>query len=121
MKERRPGPYSTDPKLLAREVEVHTFRASGPGGQKRNKTDSAVRIRHIPSGIMAVATESRSQSRNRQKALERLIEKLQARNHRPRRRIPTRVPRAVRERTLETKRRRSQKKTLRERVRLDEE
>lgn len=112
-------PWSTDPRILANEIEVHTYRASGPGGQKRNKTESAVRIRHVPSGVMVVATESRSQIRNREVAMERLIAKLRARNHRPKRRIPTRRTRASRDRRLADKRRQSLKKTLRARIKDD--
>jgi len=114
-------PWSTDPRILADEIEVHTYRASGPGGQKRNKTESAVRIRHVPSGVTAVATESRSQTRNREVAMERLIAKLRARNHRPKRRIPTRRTRASRDRRLADKRRQSLKKTLRTRVRSNDD
>src|SRR5260221_3799128 len=61
----------TDKELLAQCV-VDTYRASGPGGQKRNKTSSAVRIRHPASGLIVIAEESRSQHKNREKALERL-------------------------------------------------
>src|SRR5882757_10831063 len=61
----------TDERLLA-QCEVDTYRASGPGGQKRNKTSSAVRIRHLPSGLIVIAEESRSQHENRVKALKRL-------------------------------------------------
>jgi hypothetical protein len=60
-----------DDELLA-ECYVETFRASGPGGQKRNKTESAVRLRHRPTGLAAQAFESRSQHENRAKALARL-------------------------------------------------
>jgi hypothetical protein len=60
-----------DAALLA-QCDVDRFRASGPGGQKRNKTDSAVRLRHPPSGISAQAFESRSQHENRARALRRL-------------------------------------------------
>lgn len=61
----------TDAQLLG-QCEVDTYRASGPGGQKRNKTSSAVRIRHPPSGLMVIAEESRSQHENKAKALKRL-------------------------------------------------
>src|SRR5919109_144612 len=50
----------SDEQLLA-QCEVDTYRASGPGGQKRNKTSSAVRLRHRPSGLIVIAEESRSQ------------------------------------------------------------
>src|SRR6516165_11752025 len=61
----------TDPQLLS-QCEVDTYRASGPGGQKRNKTSSAVRLRHPPSGLLVIAEESRSQHENKAKALRRL-------------------------------------------------
>ena len=61
----------TDAELLG-ECEVDTIRASGPGGQHRNKTESAVRLRHRPTGLVAQAYERRSQHENRAKALERL-------------------------------------------------
>jgi hypothetical protein len=61
----------SDRELLV-ECEVHTYRASGPGGQKRNKTDSAVRLHHRPSGLIVVGTESRSQHENKARALRRL-------------------------------------------------
>jgi hypothetical protein len=65
----------TDDQLLA-QCEVDTYRASGPGGQKRNKTSSAVRLRHPPSGLLVIAEESRSQHENRAKALKRLRQAL---------------------------------------------
>jgi hypothetical protein len=61
----------SDDQLLA-QCEVDTYRASGPGGQKRNKTSSAVRLRHLPSGLIVIAEESRSQHENKAKALKRL-------------------------------------------------
>src|SRR5437667_11701240 len=61
----------TEDQLLGQCV-VDTYRASGPGGQKRNKTSSAVRLRHRPSGSIAIAEESRSQHENKAKALKRL-------------------------------------------------
>jgi hypothetical protein len=54
------------------ECEFDTFRSSGPGGQKRNKTSSAVRLRHLPTGLIAIGVEDRSQHVNRDRALRRL-------------------------------------------------
>ncbi len=61
-----------DDQHLLGQCAVDTYRASGPGGQKRNKTSSAVRLRHLPSGLMVIAEESRSQHENRARALKRL-------------------------------------------------
>src|SRR4029079_7984793 len=68
---RSPWTSLSDPQLLA-QCEVDTYRASGPGGQKRNKTSSAVRLRHLPTGLLVIAEESRSQHENRAPALRRL-------------------------------------------------
>jgi hypothetical protein len=65
----------TEEQLLA-QCEVDTYRASGPGGQKRNKTSSAVRLRHPPSGLLVIAEESRSQHENKARALRRLRQAL---------------------------------------------
>ena len=65
----------TDAQLLA-QCEVDTYRASGPGGQKRNKTSSAVRLRHPPSGLLVIAEESRSQHENKARALRRMRQAL---------------------------------------------
>ena len=63
--------FPSDEVLLS-QCEVDTYRASGPGGQKRNKTESAVRLRHKPSGLIVIAEESRSQPENKARALRRL-------------------------------------------------
>lgn len=91
-------------RLLA-ECEVEAYRSSGPGGQKKNKTESSVRVRHVPSGIVRVATESRSQSRNREAALERVWEALEARRRKPKPRVATKPTRASQDRRVEAKRR----------------
>jgi protein subunit release factor B len=104
---------------LARECDITAFRSSGPGGQKKNKTESSVRVHHRPSGITRIATEHRSQTRNRVLALERVWEALERRRAKPKPRRPTRPSRAAVEERLQVKRRISAKK--RERTRADED
>ncbi len=105
-------------RLLA-ECTVETYRSSGPGGQKKNKTESSVRVRHGPTGLVRVATESRSQARNREAALERLWTALQARARRPKPRVATKPTAASRERRIEAKHRTSAIKRLRARADAD--
>lgn len=64
------------------EIVIQTFRASGPGGQHVNKTDSAVRVKHIPTGTTVRVECERSQHRNRKIAIERLLLLLQTANQR---------------------------------------
>lgn len=60
-----------DDALIA-QCDVDRYRASGPGGQHRNKTESAVRLRHKLSGVTAIGEDSRSQSENKLHAVRRL-------------------------------------------------
>jgi hypothetical protein len=62
-----------DARLLA-ECDVHIHRASGPGGQHRNKVSTAIRLRHRPTGFSVNATERRSQHENKLRAVHRLRE-----------------------------------------------
>jgi peptide chain release factor 2 len=109
----------SDEELL-RECEVDTFRSSGPGGQHVNKTESAVRLKHLPSGVVVMSQQERSQHRNKALCLEKLRAKIEKLNYRPAKRVPTRVPRSVKNRTLEAKARRSRIKQLRSRPSADE-
>jgi len=59
------------------DLKTDTFRAQGAGGQHVNKTESGVRFTHIPTGIVAESTDSRSQHKNREIALQRLYVKIQ--------------------------------------------
>ncbi|MDQ3134908.1 MAG: peptide chain release factor-like protein [Acidobacteriota bacterium] len=109
----------SDEELLG-QCEIDTFRASGPGGQHVNKTESAVRLRHLPSGVVVTSRQERSQRQNKMLCLHKLREKIERLNHRPTPRVPTRVPRAAKHRTLEEKARRSHVKRLRSKPSTDE-
>ena len=104
----------SDEELL-RQCRVDTLRAGGKGGQHQNVTDSAVRLTHLPTGIVVVARERRSQHRNRQVALHRLRRKLDQRLAKKPKRIPTRVPRSQKHARLDSKRKHSRVKRLRRR------
>ena len=105
--------YNTDPEVLKRQVTVETYRSSGPGGQRKNKTETAVRLKHAPSGVTVIATEHRSQSLNLKLAFERLRERLIKLNRPKKRRIPTSVSKAAREKRIQEKKIQSKKKNLR--------
>jgi len=112
--------FTTNREKLEREVEIQTYRAGGPGGQHRNKADTAVRLHHFPSGITVTATERRSQSMNRELAFERLIEKLQKLNHRPKPRRATKPTRGSKRRRVDAKKKRGQIKKSRGKVGRDD-
>jgi peptide chain release factor 2 len=105
---------------LLRECEVDTFRSSGPGGQHVNKTESAVRLRHLPSGVVVSSQQERSQHRNKAVCLQKLRKRVAKLNYRPTKRVPTRVPAAVKHRTIQEKVRRGQIKRLRSKPTADE-
>ena len=107
-------PHELDDERLLAECRVDTFRAGGAGGQHQNRTESGVRLTHLPTGIVVTARESRSQHRNRQRALERLRATLEEHARPEKDRVETKVPKREKRRRLEEKRRRSRTKRLRQ-------
>ena len=120
----RPGggaaKWKPDDELL-RECRVDTFRSGGAGGQHQNKVESGVRLTHQPSGIVVTSRRHRSQHRNRQDALSKLRGELARHRTRVKPRIPTRVPRAERQRRLDQKRKRSRQKLMRKKPREEDD
>jgi protein subunit release factor A len=106
--------------INSRDIKIEFFKSSGPGGQHKNKRFTAVKIIHLPTGMTAIATEQRSQFQNKEIALQRLQEKVSRLTRKKKKRIPTRIPRALKKRILEIKKRHGWIKRLRRKV-FDEE
>jgi ribosome-associated protein len=105
---------------LAKQCEAEAFHASGPGGQGVNTADSAVRMRHVPTGIVAVSRVQRSQLQNRQACLKKIRQQLELRSRRPKIRKATKPSKAAKQRRLDAKHRRSDVKASRCRPGMDD-
>lgn len=105
---------------LLRAVRVETYRARGPGGQHVNKTESAVRVVHLPTGLRATADDTPSQARNRDLALDRLAARLERLRAKPKPRVATKPPRAAKLRRLADKRAQGVRKAERRRPAQDD-
>ncbi len=112
--------FNIDLEVLKKQVIIETYRSSGPGGQRKNKVETAVRLEHLPSGITVVATETRSQADNRKLAFERLRDRLIKLNRPRKRRIRTSTPLGAIEKRMEEKKIHSKKKRLRQKPQREE-
>jgi ribosome-associated protein len=135
-------PVTTSLALDERDLEERFIRASGPGGQNVNKVSTAVELRFNVNGytempddvrarlerlagrrltlegeIVIRADEHRTQDRNRSEALARLVDLVERATHRPKPRVKTKVPRAVKQKRLDGKSRRGDVKSKRGKVR----
>lgn len=111
---------ASDEELLA-ECDVQTFRASGKGGQSVNTADSAVRLRHRPTGIVVVCRRERSQLLNKRDCLQRLRARIEEVQRVVVERVPTAEPPRVKRAVRANKERLARKKRLRAQPSEDEE
>ena len=105
----------SDDSLLS-ECKVETFRSGGKGGQHANKTESAVRLTHIKSGIQVTCQDERSQYLNKIRCIKELRLRIKKSNYIPPKRIQTKPTRGSIERRLLTKKHISEKKKNRKKI-----
>jgi protein subunit release factor A len=109
----------TDEALLA-ECDVQVFRATGPGGQSVNTTDSAVRMVHRPTGIVVVCRRERSQLRNKHECVKRLRQRIVEAQRPVVPRVKTKPSRSAVKRRLASKAKLSAKKSTRRKPAAEE-
>ena len=110
-------PDSDDALLF--ECTIETFRSRGKGGQDANKTESAIRLTHLKSGIQVMCQEERSQYLNKRKCIKELRLRIEKQNYIQPRRIRTKPTRGSVERRLLTKKHKSEKKSNRKKPDID--
>jgi protein subunit release factor B len=110
-----------DDRELLDQCDVSTFRSSGKGGQHVNKTDSAVRLVHRPSGIVVISRKDRSQYMNKKECLANLRKKIAKLTKKAPPRISTKVPKSAKKKRYEVKVKTTQKKQLRKRPTAEDE
>ena len=119
--ETKPAHYATDMESLKKSTRVQPFKASGPGGQHRNKVQTGVRLLHRLSGVRVEAKTSRSREENLKRAFKRLQRRLQKLNQPSTPRIPTKVPRSQKRQRVSDKRIQSARKKERKQPSLNDE
>ena len=98
-----PAFHELDDDTLLGQCEVQVHRAGGPGGQHRNKVETAIRLVHTPSGVVAEGKDQRSRTQNLRAALGRLREKLEKKAYRPPPRRKTKPTQGSQRRRIEGK------------------
>tara|TARA_Y100000590_G_scaffold386113_1_gene458694 strand:+ start:771 stop:1127 length:357 start_codon:yes stop_codon:yes gene_type:complete len=109
----------SDEELL-KECKIDTFKSSGKGGQHVNKTESAIRLTHLQTGIVINCQDERSQLMNKKKCLIKLRKKLKEHNYVKPLRIPTKKPYSAKKNILNDKKKHSIKKQLRKKPDLND-
>lgn len=99
--------------IKKQDIKVESFKSSGPGGQRKNKTETAIRITHLPTGIVATGTEFSYQYQNKKSAFKKLEQKIRQRYEKKKKRIPTKKSKATKQKILNYKKKHSEKKKFR--------
>jgi len=105
--------FATDRRSLERDTDIEFLRGSGPGGQRRNRRETGVRLTHKPSSIVVVADNLASQARNREVAVRRLRDRLYRLNKPKKVRILTKPPVGAEEQRIRGKHWKARKKEMR--------